>query len=336
MSTSRPPRGSAWRGMLPPCSKLASPTETRPWWSRLEGVRRRLELADRCARRPVRLAVADAVVAQVLRGAERRVVVVPEEVPPGRPRRRCRAGVMPMCFWKAMTALRVGVSRRSPLTVETGVRLSSSSRWTASTAWPVLPGLSGTISLSPGALADDAVGGQAVGGLERLDRRPWSSAPKIAIERDRARRGPEQGLDGPDVRAAVAEALVREGVGRRGRGGRHVRHEEHGGEGDRQEAAEGGRHDGSLPNQAGAAGQPASARLGGSAPARWQVAAATAIARLTVSHTAGTSARSARPWPRSIQRARKRASERVARADRVDDVDRRDGDLEGLRGRSRR
>ena len=194
-------------------------------------------------------------------------------------------------------------------------RLSSSWRWTALTASPVLPGRSGTMSLSQvlSRTTPSAVSPLAVW---KVLTAAWVVAPKIpstAISSPWARRRawialtseprlPRLWLGNAWVEAAAAPGALAMRTSAA--------------KANREEAAEGSRHGRSLPNPStrgfpdlvGAlgptAGQPASSRFGGFAPARWQVTDATSIARVTASRTADVSARSARPRPHSIQRAR--------------------------------
>src|SRR6185503_2803321 len=78
-------------------------------------------------------------------------------------------------------------------------------------------GMEADDELRPGGVADDPGGAQAPGRLERLDR-VAGGGTEDAIHRDGAAVRPEQALDGPDVRAPVAQALVRERGGGQPRG----------------------------------------------------------------------------------------------------------------------
>ena len=139
-------RSCVWcSGMSPPCSWLVSPTARGrgPGPANARAAASSWPIA--APGRPVRLAVADAVVAQVRR-VERRVVVVPDQVPPGdRPDVAVRRHAH--VLWKARTAFRVAVPNSRRRSVRRW-RLSLSSRWTTLTASPDAPGWSGTISFS--------------------------------------------------------------------------------------------------------------------------------------------------------------------------------------------
>ena len=105
----------------------------------------------------------------------------------------------------------------------------------------MLPGVERHDQLEPRRVAHDAVDGQSVAGLERLDR-VLGRDPEDGVGRDGDAVGAKQALDRADVRAAVAEALVREmGLGERADIGRRPSQQQ-GGEGEWGESADGARH----------------------------------------------------------------------------------------------
>src|SRR4051812_40576787 len=211
-----------------------------------EGRRRRLELADRGASGPIRLSVADAVIAQVLRRGERWVVVVPDEGAP-----RDRADVPERGHAHMASERDHGVARRG---AEQAVDGEPGLAFVVELALDDLDGLARRTGpeaddeLVPGRRPNDAISGHPVRRLERHDgiaRR----RPEDAIDRDRRAARTKQSLDGPDVAATVAEALVREDVRRRGHRARSEPGEEEHREKGRGQAAKDGRHRRSLANQ---------------------------------------------------------------------------------------
>ena len=148
-------------------------------------------------------------------------------------------GVIPTCFWKAMTALRVGVSKR-PLTLSPALRLAFSWRCRTRTASPTRIRRQRNDQPEPCRVADRAVREETSRGLEYLDSilRVGPEDP-VCDDEDAVR--PEQALDRCDVGAAVAEALSREACRERGNARRRSGQQQKR-EGDRDESANGPRH----------------------------------------------------------------------------------------------
>ena len=225
-----------------------------------------------------------------------------------------------------MTADRVAAPY-TPSTDRPARRLALSSRWTTLTASPLLPEVRPDDQLLPGRRPDDPVGGQAVRCLERLDRLDGRRG-KDAIDRRRDAVCEKKALDRLHVDAAIAEALGREADGHRGRARRRRREQE-----DRRKRAAGGGgrlwHGRNAIRSGQAATRGSSARRGGSAPARWHVLTATAIAkRDRVAERLRCRPGPSRPEPRSIQRARKPPPNASPAPTVSTTVDRRDRHLE--------
>ena len=333
MSTSRPCSWVSWPGMSPPCSYPMSPMRDPAMALIATIAAAACELADGRAGPPVGRPVADAVVAQ--RGAEDRPLEdgragAARPSWPTRPLARIRA-----CCWKRTTAVRVA-SSNVPVSARPAPRFSLSSRLQAEDGLAGRPGRERDHEGVPRRCASAApLADSAFAAWNARTARTRADAEDPATRRG----SPRAGGAGAGAPSRQRRDCRRSGAGRRCSGRRPARrrasmqegsehrrqehdaaddtggtrgHRSQGSPGAAQEAWPDGPSPTSRPEPA------TSAAVGGSAPGRVQVSAATTTAPRTAARTAagspqGGAAGSGWPAARRGTRRRRRPRRRPCR-----------------------